>query len=138
MIRFCIIALAVLVAAPGSAQGLSDVPQYEGVYLEHGQTGALQVVDRPHASMPLAATAVADSSKGRTRWESARRGAGIGALVGIGVSAVLIAGAAYSDLSGANVDSFVPATLLALVVALPIVGTSTLVGSGIGYATGGD
>lgn len=133
MIRSCLFFALTLVVTPAFAQGAPEAPQAVGVYLDHDEAGVLQVVGRPHASTPLA---VADSFEMRTRWASARKGAGAGALVGTVIGVSLLAAAAYADLNAT--DAFIPWTYVAAAVALPVVGTSTLIGGGIGYATGSD
>lgn len=138
MIRLCSVVVVALLAAPAFAQVTIDAPPRAGVYLARDASGALHVVGQPDPSMPSALSAEADTAESRNRWASARRGARTGALVGAAIGAGLIAVGAYADLSGTTTNNFIPYTLVAAAVALPVVGTSALVGGGVGYATGGD
>lgn len=136
MIRSSLLVVAALLAGPASAQSILEAPQGVGVYLARDEAGALRVQGRPDSSMPLPLVAARDTSASHTRGESARRGAKTGALVGAGIGAAMIAYGAYFDLTTA--DYHIPFSAFMAVVAVPVVAGTTLIGTGIGYATGGD
>jgi hypothetical protein len=72
------------------------------------------------------------SVRQRTSGEAFKRGAGRGALVGIGVGAILMTLATISD--ARDNDSYIPARAVASVFSVLLTGVTTLVGGGIGLA----
>ena len=74
------------------------------------------------------------SVRQRTSGEAFKRGAGRGALVGIGAGAILMTLATIADAREANSDSFISARAVAGVFSVLLTGVTTLVGGGIGLA----
>ena len=134
--RSLILLTMALSAAPALAQVALHESEVVGMYLARDGDSTVRVVGQPHVSMPLAAVVAANTTARRTRWASSRRGAKVGALVGTAIGVAMVGAAVLIDVNSS--DTMIPLTFVAAPVALGVVGTSTLIGGGIGYATGGD
>lgn len=144
------LSLASSAAAPLAAQGdppkgepLLLVVEHPGVHLARDGDGRLYVSASP-AAVPIAAAPVSSaplvlaSQPLPNRWEGAWAGAKTGALVGLIAGGTLVVAGALADVNGACGDCHFGYTVVAAVVAVPLIATTTVGGALVGFVSSTD